>query len=128
MACRVGSIGKHRQDAQKGCSARPQRVRGRGVPLGYVEGLNDARTMHGKGRVSARLGGAGEKSDFFSILLKAKDIEDSDAHKDAVVGKRSECMSLHKREKGRDYNPGDDERHEHPDPECQIIVLLEDVP
>ena len=26
-------------------SARPQRVKSRGVPLGYVEGLNDARTM-----------------------------------------------------------------------------------
>ena len=24
---------------------RPQRVRARGVPLGYVEGLNDARTL-----------------------------------------------------------------------------------
>jgi hypothetical protein len=35
----------------------------------YVEGLNDARTLHGKRRVSARLGWAGEKSDFFSILL-----------------------------------------------------------
>jgi hypothetical protein len=34
-----------------------------------VEGLNDARTPHGKRRVSARLGGAGETSDFFSILL-----------------------------------------------------------
>jgi len=34
-----------------------------------VEGLNDARTKHGKRRVSARRGRAGEKSDFFSILL-----------------------------------------------------------
>jgi hypothetical protein len=42
------------QDAQKGCPARPQRVKARGVPLGYVEGLNDARTL---------LAG------FFSILL-----------------------------------------------------------
>ena len=32
------------QDAQKGRSARPQRAKGRGVPLGYVEGLSDART------------------------------------------------------------------------------------
>ena len=32
------------QDAQKGRPARPQRVKGRGVPFGYVEGLNDART------------------------------------------------------------------------------------
>ena len=42
------------QDAQKGHPARPQRVKGRGVPSGYVEGLNDART---------KLAG------FFSILL-----------------------------------------------------------
>jgi len=32
------------QVAQKGRPARPQRVKARGVPLGYVEGLNDART------------------------------------------------------------------------------------
>jgi len=32
------------QDAQKGRPARPQRVKARGVPLWYVEGLNDART------------------------------------------------------------------------------------
>ena len=42
------------QAAQKGCPARPQRVKTRSVPLGYVEGLNDART---------RL------ADFFSSLL-----------------------------------------------------------
>jgi hypothetical protein len=42
------------QDAQKGRPARPQRVKARGVPFGYVEGLNDARTL---------------LADFFSILL-----------------------------------------------------------
>jgi len=42
------------QDAQKGRPARPQRVKARGVPSGYVEGLNDARTP---------------LADFFSILL-----------------------------------------------------------
>jgi hypothetical protein len=35
----------------------------------YVEGPNDVGTMHGKRRVSARLGWVGKKSDFFSILL-----------------------------------------------------------
>ncbi len=39
----------------KSLSARPQRVKARGVPLRYVEGLNDARTP---------LAG------FFNILLK----------------------------------------------------------
>ena len=34
-----------------------------------VEPLSDARTPLGKRRVSARQGWAGEKSDFFSILL-----------------------------------------------------------
>ena len=34
-----------------------------------VEPLSEARTPHGRKRVSARWGGAGEKSDFFSILL-----------------------------------------------------------
>ena len=32
------------QDGQNDCPARPQRVKGRGVPVGYVEGLSDART------------------------------------------------------------------------------------
>lgn len=32
------------QSVQKECPARPQRVRGRGIPSGYVEGPNDART------------------------------------------------------------------------------------
>ena len=46
---------KHRtQDAQIGRSARPQRVKACGVPLWYVEGLNDARTP---------------LAEFFSILL-----------------------------------------------------------
>jgi hypothetical protein len=34
-----------------------------------VGSLNNARTPHGKRRVSARRGWAGEKSDFFSLLL-----------------------------------------------------------
>ena len=37
--------------------------------LRYIKPLSDARTRHGKGRVSARRGWAGEKRDFFSILL-----------------------------------------------------------
>ncbi len=41
------------------------------VLSGYVEGLHDARTLHGIRRVLARRGWAGEKSDFFSILLTA---------------------------------------------------------
>ena len=141
MVCTVGAIGKHWQEAQKGRSARPQRVKtgggthrtswgrspiqwilanGRTPPAlppsenlnRYVEDLNDARTP---------------LAACFSILLETEDIEDNNAHEDAVVGKRSERMAFHKREKGRDHNPGDDERHEHPDPECEIIVLLEDV-
>jgi hypothetical protein len=42
------------QNAQKGRPARPQRVKSRGLPSGYIEGLNDARTL---------------LADFFSILL-----------------------------------------------------------
>jgi len=37
--------------------------------FGTLRPLSDARTPHGKRRVSARRGRAGEKSDFFSILL-----------------------------------------------------------
>ena len=43
------------QEAQKGRPARPQRVKGRGVPSGYVEGLNEARTP---------------LAEFFSLLLE----------------------------------------------------------
>jgi hypothetical protein len=42
------------QAAQKGCPARPQRARRRGVPLRYIESLSDART---------------KLADFFSSLL-----------------------------------------------------------
>ena len=45
-----------------------QRFRPRESPS-YVEGLNDARPLHGRRRVLARLGRADEKNDFFSILL-----------------------------------------------------------
>ena len=127
MVC-CWTIGTHFAGCSKSLSSKAAASEEARRTLRYVEPLSDARTMHGNRRVSARRGWAGEKNDFFSILLEAKDIEDSDAHKDAVVGKRSECMSLHKREKGRDHNPGDDERHEHPDPECQIVVLPEDIP
>ena len=45
------------QAAQKDSPARPQRVKAQGVPSGYVEGLNDARTP---------------LADFFSSLLEKK--------------------------------------------------------
>ena len=38
-------------------------------PQGYVEDFDEPRTKHGERHVSARRGRAGEKSDFFSILL-----------------------------------------------------------
>jgi hypothetical protein len=84
------------KDARKVRPARPPRVKDRGgtyqasleplasiicerritLPPGildrYVEGLNDARTLFGEKRVSARWDRAGEKSDFFSILGKTK--------------------------------------------------------
>ena len=40
-----GSHGTNLQDAQTGHPARPQRVKDRGVPLWYVEGLNDATCL-----------------------------------------------------------------------------------
>jgi hypothetical protein len=40
--------------------------------LRYVELLSDMRTPLGERRVSARRGWAGEKSDFFSILLETR--------------------------------------------------------
>jgi len=39
------------------------------VLRGYVEDFDESRTKHGKRRVSARRGWAGEKGDFFSIPL-----------------------------------------------------------
>ena len=56
---RVWAMGRiSPQDAQKVRPARPQRVKGRGVPSGYVEGLNGARTP---------------LEDFFSILLETQE-------------------------------------------------------
>jgi hypothetical protein len=43
--------------------------------LRYVEPLSEARTPHGKRRVSARRGRAGEKSDFFSFLLSLLEVK-----------------------------------------------------
>jgi hypothetical protein len=68
-----GTTGAHsrrmlKKAVQQGRSER----RPEAYPLGYVEGLNDARTLHGKRRVLARRGWAGEKSDFFSILLEGE--------------------------------------------------------
>jgi hypothetical protein len=75
------------QDAQKGRSARPQRVKTGDVAfltahpklpgqvllrVRYVEDLNDVRTTPGKGCVLARQGWVGENRDFFSILLKVQ--------------------------------------------------------
>jgi hypothetical protein len=52
---------------QQGRSER----RGEVVLSSVREPLSEARTPHGKRRVLARRGRAGEKSDFFSILLIA---------------------------------------------------------
>jgi hypothetical protein len=37
--------------------------------VGYLEDFDESKTKHGKRRVSARRGWAGEKGDFFSIPL-----------------------------------------------------------
>jgi hypothetical protein len=44
--------------------------------VGYVEDAFEARTTHGKRRVSARRERAGEKSDFFSILFTSVFVSD----------------------------------------------------
>ncbi|HEY6287845.1 MAG TPA: hypothetical protein VIW48_00215 [Nitrospiraceae bacterium] len=54
--------------------------------LRYVEPLSDTRTPYGKRRVSARQGWAGEKGDFFSILL-AKPVT-ADSFPQAIVVER----------------------------------------
>ena len=76
MAYRSWTTDENHAGCSKSPPARPQRVKVRGVPLVYVEGLNDARALHEKWRVSVRQGRAGEKSGFFSILLR-----DDVAHK-----------------------------------------------
>ncbi len=43
--------------------------------MGYVEGLNDARTVPSERCASAHQGRVGEKSDFFSILLNERSTE-----------------------------------------------------
>jgi hypothetical protein len=63
----------------------------RDVPLN-VESLSDVSTTHGKWRISARRGRAGEKSDCFSILLGAYAL----AHTRRIAGcgarKRNCCI------------------------------------
>jgi hypothetical protein len=49
--------------------AHPKLPRQLVLRVGYVEDAFEARTKHGKRRVSARQGRAGEKSDCFSIPL-----------------------------------------------------------
>jgi hypothetical protein len=56
--------------------------------VGYVEDAFEARTMHGKRRVPARRGRAGEKSGFFSILQEGSRPSVEDAH-----GKTSDCYA-----------------------------------
>ena len=51
--------------------APPRAAKTAQSPGGTLQADGRLRTLHGKGRVSARLGRAGEKSDFFSILLRA---------------------------------------------------------
>jgi hypothetical protein len=53
--------------------------------LRYVEPLRDARTMPGERRVSARRGWAGEKSDFFSILLRLEAETKQQGHACGVI-------------------------------------------
>jgi len=67
-ACDELSLAAPQENTPAGCSKKPS-SKAEAYPLRYVEDLDDARTPHGKRRVSARRGWAGEKSDFFSILL-----------------------------------------------------------
>ena len=46
-----------------------------GEAASSVEGPNDARTKHGKRRVLARRGWAGEKDDFFSSLQSCQSLK-----------------------------------------------------
>lgn len=61
MMSRKGSMSRYEkpaqkiipQDAEKGVQLSRGKLKLEEYSLGYVEGLNDARTMHGKLRVSA---------------------------------------------------------------------------
>jgi hypothetical protein len=55
--------------------AHPKLPRQLVLRVGYVEDAFEARTTHGKRRVSARQGWAGEKSDFFSILIAGASVK-----------------------------------------------------
>ena len=59
VGCSKSSSGKAAGESKP--EAYPQR---------YVEDFDEPRTKHRERRVSARRGRAGEKSDFFSILLE----------------------------------------------------------
>jgi len=56
--------------------AHPKLPRQLVLRVGYVEDAFEVRTKHGKRRVSARQGWAGEKSGFFSILFTSVFVSD----------------------------------------------------
>ena len=62
------AAGELKPEAYPFSPAHPKLARQLVLRVGYVEDAFEARTKHGKRRVSARRGWAGEKSDFFSIL------------------------------------------------------------
>ena len=56
MVCMVGAIGKHWQDAQKGCPARPQRVKTGDVPSGAHGATNKEHHVCARRRVGEAAG------------------------------------------------------------------------
>ena len=69
LVCTSRITGVHHAGCSKMSSSKAAASEDARRTLRYVEPLNAARTPHGEKRVSARWGWAGEKSDFFSILL-----------------------------------------------------------
>ena len=69
MADTFGTRGEHTRRMLKKAASKAAAREEASRTLRYVEPLSEARTPHGKRRVSARRGWAGEKSDFFSIQL-----------------------------------------------------------
>ncbi|MCG3776829.1 MAG: hypothetical protein JW395_3700 [Nitrospira sp.] len=62
------AAGESKPEAYHFSPAHPKLPRQLVLHVGYVEDFDEPRTLHGKRRVSTRLGRAGEKNDYFSIL------------------------------------------------------------
>src|SRR4029077_17838069 len=86
------AAGESKPEAYLSSPARPRAAKTARFPRGYVEDFDEPRTTHGNRRVLARWGWAGDKSDFFSILLGSFHTVQNFAHFFRQHGRRKRLL------------------------------------